>query len=89
MQPNPHDKIGFGVEMLRSRANNYVEERFSRIRTLPRQAPTHWLQHTAGPDTGSHSAPTDWYSVWFPPTWTLAAAEGNGQGLTAPTAAAC
>lgn len=82
-EPNPGDKIGFGVEKFGSQANNNIEERFSRIRTLSRQTPTHWIQHTAGPDKGVYSGPNDWYSVWFPPTWTLEVAEGT-VGLTAP-----
>jgi hypothetical protein len=50
---------------------------------LSRPAPTHWIQHTAGPDTGVYSGPNDWYSVWFPPAWKLEIAEGT-VGLTAP-----
>ncbi len=50
---------------------------------MARQSPTHWLQHTAGPDTANSAGPSDWYSVWFPPTWTLEKAEGT-VGLTAP-----
>ena len=50
---------------------------------MSRHAPTHWIQHTAGPDTGTYSGPNDWYSIWFPPAWKLEIAEGT-VGLTAP-----
>ena len=50
---------------------------------MSRQAPTHWIQHTAGPDTGLHAGPNDWYSVWFPPAWKLEIAAAT-VGLTAP-----
>jgi hypothetical protein len=47
---------------------------------LTRRAPAHWIEHT-GP--ASHSGPNNWYTVWYPPGWTLEITDGATR-LTAP-----